>query len=173
MRAGIALLLAACAAAQPAPDFDRYPAGPKFTGSPAAPVLRTKRQRMFRTMIRDNAAKGPNFAGHYTVGIWGCGASCVSFAIVDARSGSVYDTPFEVVGFGAPFVYDDGSNIQQSDFEPVRFRVDSRLLVVRGCPGERDCASYYYAWTGTALKLVRKVPAKPGPGLRGTAPTRP
>ncbi len=59
---------------------------------PAEPKLPTRDDRMFRTMIRRGAADGPNFAGPYTIAAWGCGASCLSTAIVDARSGHVFSS---------------------------------------------------------------------------------
>ena len=43
----------------------------------------------FHTVITEEAAKGPNFAGHFTFIKWGCGTSCLSYAIVDAISGKI------------------------------------------------------------------------------------
>lgn len=43
----------------------------------------------FRTVITEEASKGPNFAGHFTFMRWGCGTSCLSYAIVDAISGKI------------------------------------------------------------------------------------
>jgi len=43
----------------------------------------------FRTVITEEASKGPNFAGHFTFIQWGCGTSCLSYAIVDAISGKI------------------------------------------------------------------------------------
>src|SRR6476620_2304120 len=53
-----------------------------FHRKPAAPILPTKTQRVFRTAIREAAAKGPNFAGHYTIAEWGCGSGCMSSVVV-------------------------------------------------------------------------------------------
>jgi hypothetical protein len=77
-------------------SFERYPAGASFRGTVAKPILATHYERSFRTEIRTQANKGPNFAGHYTVAKWGCGAPCLSFVIVDARTGSVYNPGFPV-----------------------------------------------------------------------------
>jgi len=49
------------------PSFSDYPATETFSGKPAAPLFQTAGQRKFRTMIREGAAKGPNFAGRYTI----------------------------------------------------------------------------------------------------------
>lgn len=59
--------------------FEDYRVTQKFNGNPAAAVIATRRARMFRTMIRTQAKQGPNFAGHYTVAIWGCGSGCRQF----------------------------------------------------------------------------------------------
>jgi len=125
-------------------SFDKFPAAEKFSGKPAAPVIRTRFQRLYRTMIRDAAAKGPNFAGHFTIAQWGCGAGCVSIAIVDEKTGHVWDGPFKALSMKAT-----------DSQEPLEFRLDSRLLIAHGCPEEKNCADYYYEWTGTGFKLLR------------------
>jgi hypothetical protein len=92
-------VLALCflAAVAQAPTFEQSKVTEKITGKPAAPVLRTQMQRTFRTVIREAAEKGPNFAGHYTLAEWGCGAGCMSMAIVDSRTGQMFDGPFKVL----------------------------------------------------------------------------
>lgn len=122
-----------------------------FTGAPAAPKFRTAGQRRFRTVIRDWAKKGPNFAGHYAIAKWGCGTGCVQMAIVDSKSGEVYDAPFESLCLGA----------NGNDGIGIFYRRDSSLLTVKGCPSEKNCGAYYYSWTGKQFKLVRKDPMKP------------
>lgn len=76
-----------------------------FRGTPAAPILVTVDQRLFRTRIREGVAKGtgvlrdgkeqpgPNFAGHYIVVRWPCGSPCGMMAIVDAETGKFYSPP--------------------------------------------------------------------------------
>jgi hypothetical protein len=102
MRANVAtvfllLILAAMVANGQNPDqqfypFARYPAERIYKGEPVAPKLITPTQRQFKTVLRKGEAKGPNFAGHYSVVEWGCGSNCVSFAVVDVLNGNVYDT---------------------------------------------------------------------------------
>jgi hypothetical protein len=141
-------------AASSTPTFDQFRAQEKFAGTPAAPILRTRLQRTFRTMIQEAARAGPNFAGHFTLAEWGCGAGCVSMAVVDEKSGRVSDGPFALLGYDLAYVYEGGE-------EQLDFRTDSRLLIARGCPGEKDCGTYYYEWTGEQFKLIRKSPAQP------------
>lgn len=144
------------AAAVDIPTFDQYKVADKYTGKPATPILRTRMQKTFRTTIRESAQDGPNFAGHYTLAEWGCGAGCVSMAIVDAKTGQTFDGPFSLLGYDLSYVYEGGE-------EQLEFRIGSRLIIARGCPGEKDCGSYYYHWTGDRFKLLRKAPATSKP----------
>jgi hypothetical protein len=45
----------------------------------------------------------------------------------------------------------------EDGFQPVAYKLTSRLLMVRGCPEEENCGSYFYEWTGSRFKLIRKV----------------
>lgn len=122
--------------------------------TPAAPVLDSNDAKMFRTVLRAAAAQGPNFAGHYTVAVWGCGSSCSDFVIVDAVSGRVtFDNALRAISGIYVWGVADGYN-------SLRFRRDSRLLVILGAPNEdetRDGVGFY-DWTGVSLKLLRFVP---------------
>jgi hypothetical protein len=94
------------------PRFEDYPVLEKFKGRPAPVNLRSHPDaRLFRTRLREAAKNKPNFAGHYILVTWGCGASCNTVALIDARTGKVYFAPFEVTA--------------SSDF-----RLDSRLFVL-------------------------------------------
>jgi len=142
------------------PRFQDYPASGIFSGKPAPPKLVRPADRLFRTQIRNGAAKGPNFADHYSIVEWGCGSSCVSIVIVDAKSGEVYAAPFRTLGYGSVLKYAD---VSEENYYPLEYKLNSRLLIVRGCPEERNCASYFYEWTGSMFKLLDKKPAAPLP----------
>ncbi|MDQ3951321.1 MAG: hypothetical protein M3282_13390 [Gemmatimonadota bacterium] len=112
--------------------------------------------RMYRTKLREGAAAGPNFAGHYTVVLWGCGTGCQVVAVVDARTGRLSkETLLTANG--------------------VQFRRDSRLLHADPRTPELlpDCASCgtpaFYEWRDR-----RFVPVGPGPHphLGGPRPWR-
>src|SRR5882762_7052362 len=75
------------------PRFEDYPARDTLRGTPAAPNLTNPDDQRFRTALRLGAAKGPNFAGAFTVVLWGCGSPCQSGAVIDARTGSVWSLP--------------------------------------------------------------------------------
>lgn len=140
------------------PSFNDFAVKSLYTGAPARPKL-TRDQRRFRTMIRRGAKARVEFAGHYTVPTWGCGAGCTAFAIVDSRSGKVYN------GFAIPELsgaYRD----RHPETERIEFYPNSRLMKINGCPdvylGVRlgdmgKCGLYDYVMEdGKGLKLIRK-----------------
>ncbi len=137
------------AAAGP-PEFKDLPAVEQFAGKPAPVDLKSgSKARRFRTVLRDGAKTGPNFAGHYTVVKWGCGTACAEFAIVDAKTGRVYFPT--TIKFNSYALVHDGT-------EPFQFQKDSALFIIVGEPDETDkLGVYYYKWTGSDLKLIHKV----------------
>jgi hypothetical protein len=156
----MSLMGLALAQEKPLPKFEDFKVAEVFKGVPAKPILRTAGQRGFRTRIREGAAGGTNFAGHYAIAQWGCGSFCISIAIIDEKTGAVYDGPFSILGYMPVDVFPDVPAADDSiDQLGVKFKLDSRLLIVRGCQEDQDCASYYYEWTGSKFKLLRKLPA--------------
>ncbi|HJZ69124.1 MAG TPA: hypothetical protein VKF81_13445 [Blastocatellia bacterium] len=136
------------------PSFEDLPVKEQFKGSPAAVRLSTREARRYRTVIREGAREGPNFAGHYTIVQWGCGAGCAQFAVVDAKTGAVFMPSFYV----GPRAFVEGQSGEPD--EPIQFRIDSRLLIVSGAPNEKSEGIYYYKWDGKRLALLSKTPFK-------------
>ena len=135
-----------------APRFEQFPPRDRFTGQPTPVNLRSHPMaRQYRAVLQKGAAAGPNFAGHFTIVGWGCGASCVTFAVVDARTGSVH--------FPRNFHGVLGNHLATDDFEPtgngywgLRYRIDSELLILLGALDEdenREGATYYVFRNGT------------------------
>ena len=153
----VPVLLAQTRSGNALPTFADYPVDVVSTVGSVSPKLTTPQQRRVRTVIRQSVAKGPNFAGRYTIAQWGCGTGCIQFVVVDNRSGMVYDgaagsLPFAIVCFGAN---------PDRDKTGISFEPDSSLLIVRGCPNDKDCGAIYYEWTGSHFKVLRRVPMKP------------
>jgi hypothetical protein len=110
------------------------------------PKPRSKWARTYRTRIAHEYKEGgQNFAGHFSLVTWGCGTDCVSFAIVDATTGEVFDPPFE----GLTNVDGKGHS-----FEGLVFEKQSELLIASGCPEEKNCGVRYYRWHDHKLELL-------------------
>jgi hypothetical protein len=130
------------------PRFEDYPAGETFTAKPATPLLSTAEARRYRTMIRQQAAAGPNFSGHYTIARWGCGSTCVGFAVVDARTGAVHFHPTVHRVMQVPYQVE----------HVLQFRLESRLLVIsgetEGPQNQSKTGKLYYEWKDDRFRLV-------------------
>ena len=139
-----AVALTPWARAHGAPAFRDYPAGEVYHVRPAPVDLRSAPgAREYRTVLTENARRGPNFAGRYTVVEWGCGSPCVQFAIIDAPTGRI-------------LLYQPDSTYMRS----TMYRLDSRLLVedptgaVTDMVGHLEGVVTYYQWTGLELRPV-------------------
>jgi len=137
-----------------APRFEDYPAR-MYTGPVAAVRWRADREaRMYRTMLKETVrGQRPNFAGHFIVGHWGCGMSCVMTKIIDARTGQVFH----------PAGVETNSEVNLDDSfyasGTLRYRPDSRLFVLIGVPeeDEKRRGISFFEWTGSRMKLLRRV----------------
>jgi hypothetical protein len=128
-------------------SFELYPVAATFKGKPAPPLLTTDLQHAYRSRIRSETRKGPNFAGLFTLVKWGCGSPCLRFVIVDARSGAVYE-PRLVVGCS-----------EKNGLEAIiDFKRTSRLIIAIGHSKELGCGSAFYEWDGKQLQLVHFEP---------------
>ncbi|HEY7807551.1 MAG TPA: hypothetical protein VIC34_10160 [Croceibacterium sp.] len=127
--------------------FNRYPAKPVRLSKPATPVVSKGQAHLFRTVIREQAKMGPDFAGHFTIVRIGCGAGMVCLAIADALTGRVFFSP----KLRNVFIFRD------ANVERLNYRRDSRLLIVAGSPNEdvsREGLSYYL-WQDDKFHLIR------------------
>ncbi|MDT7806377.1 MAG: hypothetical protein QOJ70_190 [Acidobacteriota bacterium] len=132
-----------------APRFEDYTVREVYKGRPARIRLDSKKAREFRTRLREDSRGGPNFAGHYTVVVWGCGTGCAQMGVVDARTGRVYFPPLEFMDI--PDMEDEGS---RSHF----FRLDSRLLVLTRNHYDMQWTytAYYFLFDDNRFRLLRK-----------------
>lgn len=140
-----------------APTFERYSVRDVFKGPIASPdVKRDPFTRMFRTMIRQGAKQGPNFAGHYTIVFWGCGTGCATTAIVDAKTGRVFHPKNLGAVDNVNVAFDE---LEKPDGHLVKFRLDSKLLVVMGGINENTALRgiSYFLWENEHLRRIRFV----------------
>ena len=147
MRLGLILSAALAIASSQAglPAFQSYPAGEVFKGIPAAPKLDTPSARMFRTELRRQAAAGPNFAGHFTFAMWGCGSGCSSFAVIDAVTGKVTFPKFSSE--------DHRTDGRTTCHRGLDYQLSSTLLVVSG-QVNGVVGTHYFNWSDGTFTLV-------------------
>ena len=159
------------------PTFEDYPVKEVFRGVPHPPILITPEQHHYRARIREGVEKGwgvwtngkwgkeqnrpgPNFAGHYVVIVWGCGAPCLMMAVCDADSGAVYNPPLSATdGLSLPLLVFPNSVGRDADLE---YRRDSQLMIIKATPHwDRPNAqsySFYFLLQDKQWKLLRRVP---------------
>jgi len=140
-----------------APTFANYSArtsqdGPRAKLDLASnPIAKT-----YRTVLRLAMAEGPNFAGRYKVGIWGCGTSCAMFAVINLDTGRVITTKEFASVLGTYLMTDDFMPGTKSDSWGFRFKRNSNLLVVIGDPDEDESrtGAYYFVLRDERLTLI-------------------
>ncbi|WP_147445666.1 hypothetical protein [Corallococcus aberystwythensis] len=82
------------AAVLPPAAFQAHPAQ-VYTGPLAKPALGRgdAEVKMYRTRLREAAARGVEFGGRYAVMISGCGTECIFGFVIDAKTGHVMPLP--------------------------------------------------------------------------------
>ena len=136
--------------------FARYPTKtPAYKGTPVPPDVRTGEAHTYRTVIRDEAKAGPNFAGHFTIVRIGCGAATNCIAIVNAKTGQVHFSP--KLKAATALLMDTG----KARLATLNYTLDSRLLILAGEPNEDEkrAGMSYYLWDSGKLSLIHFVPA--------------
>jgi hypothetical protein len=132
------------------PRFEDFRVVSRFRGHPAPVNLAShKEARMFRTRLREGAARGPNFAGYNTIVTWGCGTSCQMVAVVDAGNGKVSFAPF-TTSMGASYQLDSRLFVANP---PEELKLLSKDYLVG-----QDISVEYYVWENKKFRLICKFP---------------
>ncbi|MEN3328644.1 MAG: hypothetical protein V7638_3451 [Acidobacteriota bacterium] len=132
------------------PQFRDYPPDSEYVGK-NAPVVITREDRSYRTRLTEAAQETPNFAPHYILTAWGCGAGCLMGAVIDANTGKVYWFPHTICCW---------NEIQRDNkFSLIEFRINSRLVVFSGVRNEAegDQGTHFYEFDGNRFKFIRSV----------------
>lgn len=149
----IACLVAISATAQTGPArFSKFPVASIYNGNNAKPMI-DKDSKRFRTRVRWAAEGRRDFAGEYIFAQFGCGTSCRTTFVVNARTGRVSWLPFTLC-CAEPF-----------DADPVAYRLNSRLVAFRGLrnegngPYSEDKASdvHFYELKNGRFRFIKTV----------------
>ena len=135
------------------PDIDKSRfAAPAWKGKVARDIADKKHS--FRTRAREalkeareNPAEGVNFAGKYIIFSYGCGTGCISFNVIDAANGKIFD------GLGiSGYPVEDG----WVDWE-LKHDKSSTLLYVQGGT-EPGTGSFVFEFKDGKFKLLQHSP---------------
>jgi hypothetical protein len=147
-----------------APSFESYAVQTEAkVSNPKLDLSSNPVGKTYRTTLRQELRKGPNFAGHYRLAIWGCGSSCVMFAVINLKTGQV------ITAEGLTSV--SGDQLEAEDFLPnaggeswgLRFKTGSKLLVLVGTLDEdesREGAFYFVLQNEKLLPIYSTVVKK-------------
>lgn len=135
-----------------APRFEDFPAT-AYAGKPASVDLQGAKSRLYASRLRWASHQPVNFSGRYILATWGCGASCVMGAVIDAKTGSVTWLPFTVCCWKLEIT------------EPLQYRRDSHLLIVHGSLDEKGTASeiHYFDFDGRRFAPIGHAGISPEP----------
>lgn len=131
------------------PVFSDYSVSETHIG-PNVPIVLKRDDMMFRTRLREAAKEKPNFAGHYILTAWGCGAQCLMGAVINAKTGRVFWLPHTTCCWGTEV---------DERFEPIEFRLNSRLVVFSGLRNEKegDDGAHFYKFENGRFVHLRSV----------------
>ncbi len=132
-----------------APRFKDYPVNEMYKGK-NAPLVLSKKDREYRTKLNEASLEKPNFAGHFILTAFGCGASCLMGAAIDAKTGKVYWFPHTICCWSATV---------SDQFMPIEFRLDSKLIVFSGLRNEiaGDEGAHFYKFENGQFQHLRSV----------------
>ena len=148
MRFAAFVFLAVISSAQTtAPRFSDYPPIGVYNGKNAPVVINTD-NRDFRTRLRRAGGEKPNFAAHYILTAWGCGAECLAGAVIDANSGITVFLPGTLCCWSLEVE------------KPIVFHLDSRLIQLIGVRNEQagDDGSHYYEFRNGRFLHIKSIP---------------
>ena len=127
----------------PQTNFKDYPAS-IYQGKLADPDFATYPEfKSFKSRIWDACEAGINFAGHYTLVIWGCGATCQRAVVVDRKTGEIFEGFHAALG--AEYKKDSKMIIKNAG------AIDSDSSLIEVCA---FCVVHHEVWTGTEFKKV-------------------
>lgn len=135
---------------QSIPQFGDFPAGEIFVGTNALVRLPYHTDRIYGAPLAEASRQPPNFAGHYVLATWGCGAECTMGAAVDVVTGKVVWLPVTICC----------AQGTDKNFQPIVARINSRLIVLSGLRNKKDGddAAHFYSIEGDRFQFVADVP---------------
>jgi len=153
-----------------APSFESFPSAKEGKFSHAKLDLSSNSlAKTYRTVLHQELAKGPNYAGHYRVAIWGCGSSCAMFAVINLKTGQIITAEGLTSVSGNYLVADEFLPNTESESWGFRYGTRSKLLVLVGALDEdesREGAFYFVLQNEKLLPVHSTIVKKPCENLK-------
>lgn len=160
------------------PLFSGFPAREVYTGPATGPRFKSAEERDILQVPLANTSLAPNFAGEFRIVQFRTGRGPLGAVMLDSKSGSVFRLPHEIVnddffihGTECLPAYRGLSWAKLGDewdpSEPLSFKNDSELLIVRMCRIEGTTVSAvdrsYYRWHGRKWHFIKRLVSPPVP----------
>lgn len=135
-------------------DFASYPAEIKEITKAKLNLESHPLGNTFKTEITNQYNTGKiNFGGHYVLTFWGAGMGLTQGAMIDAKTGNIFELPLTEDNSMRNCVYNDNENIFH--------RPNSNLFATFKCDrtneeGKLNLTYFYYKWNGKEFNLIGK-----------------
>jgi hypothetical protein len=139
--ASASFLLGVASAASETPRFENFAVAEEKIVRSVTPRLDDPTTRQYAAVLCEGARHKPNFAGHFVLVSWGCGASCIMSAAINLKNGSVIWLPFTICCWDI-------------NVEPLEFRLLSRLIKVNWYKNEIEDGASFYGFDGEHFNLI-------------------
>ena len=107
--------------------------------------------KRYRTILTKEAALGSNFEDHLRVAVWGCGTSCMYWAVIDLSNGQIWTSPMDACA--QPRIDQEG-DIHWLDIETDAPLIRTYSCIPRECTDDASLMFKTYLWADGRAILV-------------------
>ncbi|AYO57357.1 hypothetical protein CO230_03990 [Chryseobacterium sp. 6424] len=134
-------------------SFAKYPAKTEKVTKAKLNLTSNSLGKTYKTQISNQyKTEKINFGGHYVLTFWGAGAGLTQGAMIDAKTGKIYELPLTEQNSIRDCVYNDNENIF--------YKPDSNLFATFKCEPNKDekikLTYSFYKWDGKQFKFIGK-----------------
>lgn len=132
-------------------DFAKYPEDSVSFKLVSEIVQTNKFAAKYKTLLGAEIKEGSNFAKKFRIAKIGCGAGCTMLGLIDCETGKVDDPKI----YGTSLI-PTPATAAFANAERVEFKLESKLLIFRGCLNEKrnQCGIHQYLLKNGKLKKL-------------------
>ena len=134
-------------------SFAKYPAKTEKVTKAKLNLTSNSLGKTYKTQISNQyKTEKINFGGHYVLTFWSAGAGLTQGAMIDAKTGKIYELPLTEQNSIRDCVFNDNENIF--------YKPTSNLFVTFKCEPNKDekikLTYFFYKWDGKQFKFLGK-----------------